>query len=222
MTVPAISTAETPLFGGALTAHFPTNFEDASHFREVPDTQEVYVSKTYDTDISVIIDILQRVDSGTAAVQAVHWQDVANVNSEDAAALAVHWEDVAGADDDRTNKIFAQERVVLPNLADKPAFSITGTVSTRASEPQSDPPLFTAILMTVVRLPEQGTDLVITVNVPHTDVQLVRGEGTVAAPSYAGALSGAQGHMLQAGFMVRDKVLETLKVLNWGLFVEED
>ena len=91
-----------------------------------------------------------------------------------------------------------------------------------ASEPQSDPPLFTAILMTVVRLPEQGTDLVITVNVPHTDVQLVRGEGTVAAPSYAGALSGAQGHMLQAGFMVRDKVLETLKVLNWGLFVEED
>lgn len=207
MTAPAapaeIHATATDLFGGALTAHFPANFEDASHFREVPDTQEVYVSRTYDTDISVIVDILHRVD-GT-----------------DEEALAVHWEDVAAADADRSNKIFSQEPVVLPGLTNNPAFSITGTVSARAGELQPSPPPFTAILMTVVRLREQATDLVITVNVPHTDVALVRGEGTMASPTWDGELNGVRGQMLQAGFMVRDKVLETLRVVDWGLFVNE-
>jgi len=98
MTVPpSIPTVSTDLFGGAITAHIPASFEDASNHRPVPDTQEVFVSRTYDTDISIIFDILQRVPG----------------SDED--AIAVHWDDVA-SDPLRTHKLFDTRSVTLPNL----------------------------------------------------------------------------------------------------------
>ena len=70
---------------------------DKSSYRTVIASQEVYVSRTLETDISIIIDILHRVP-GT-----------------DQEALALHWDDII-ADPDRTSMIFEQTPVVLPNL----------------------------------------------------------------------------------------------------------
>ncbi|KAF8541900.1 hypothetical protein BDD12DRAFT_690462, partial [Trichophaea hybrida] len=186
------------LFGGAITAHIPANFEDASNHRPVPDTQEVFISRTYDTDISIIFDILERVPGS------------------DQDALELHWDEVVASDPQRSHKLFNTQSVVLPNLVDKPVYTITGTISEK--DPQTQPPLFIALLMTVVRLQEQTTDLVITVNVPFTSVGLVAGEGLLAAPGWEGELSGVPSELLQAGMMVRDKVLETFRICDWGLF----
>ncbi|KAK9896024.1 Mog1p/PsbP-like protein [Cystobasidium minutum MCA 4210] len=53
------------LFGGALTTSLPGNVMDASDFRQVPDTQEVFLSE--DSDNSIIFEILQVVSEGAAA-----------------------------------------------------------------------------------------------------------------------------------------------------------
>jgi hypothetical protein len=206
MTAPAdIPTTEANLFGGAITADFPSNFEDASQYREVPDTQEVYVSRTYDTDISIIVDICERVTHGSGT---------------DSEAIAMHWDDIALSDDRRTNKIFSTVSISLPNLPGAKAYSVVGTVS--SPQTTTEPPLFTALLMTIVRLEQQKADIVITVNVPFSSPDLVRGEGSVAAPGYEGGLSGAPGELMSAGLAVRDKVLASFKIVDWGLFVHEE
>ncbi|KAA8893969.1 hypothetical protein FN846DRAFT_976590 [Sphaerosporella brunnea] len=202
-----IPTTETDLFGGAITAHFPSNFEDASQFREVPNTQEVYVSRTYDTDISIIVDICERVSP-------------ASDPSSDSAAVAVHWDDITLSDDRCSNKVFTTTSISLPNLPGVKAYSIVGTVSSPQNSTQ--PPLFTAILVTVVRLEQQKTDIVITVNVPFLNVEHVRAEGSVAAPGWEGELNGVPGELLSAGLAVRDKVLASFKIKDWDLFVPEE
>jgi hypothetical protein len=43
----------------------------------------------------------------------------------------------------------------------------------------------------------------------------------IAAPGYEGGLSGTPGELMSAGLAVRDKVLASLKIVDWGLFVHE-
>jgi hypothetical protein len=69
---------------------------------------------------------------------------------------------------------------------------------------------------------QQKADIVVTVNVPFSSPYLVRGEGSVAAPGYEGGLSGTPGELMSAGLAVRDKVLASLKIVDWGLFVHEE
>jgi hypothetical protein len=76
--------------------------------------------------------------------------------------------------------------------------------------------------MTVIRLEQQKTDLVVTVNVPHNSPNLARLEGAVASPGYSGSLSGVKGQLLEAGLKVRDEFLRTLRIVDWGLFVSEE
>ncbi len=45
------------LFGGTITIDLPDSFEDVSKFRQVPDNQEVFVSKH--SDLSFIVEILE-------------------------------------------------------------------------------------------------------------------------------------------------------------------
>lgn len=49
------------LFGGTIHADIPGNLQDASDFREVPDNQEVYVGTFRDTDVCVIVELMEPV-----------------------------------------------------------------------------------------------------------------------------------------------------------------
>lgn len=89
-----------------------------------------------------------------------------------------------------------------------------GTVSTVGST------VFTALLVTVVRLEEQKTDLILTVNVPFTNVGLARAEGSVGVSGGTrGDLVG--GELLEVAVRIRDGVLGSVRVLDWSLFVDE-
>ena len=46
-----------PLFGGAITVSLDGDYLDASDMRQVPDNQEVLLSRT--TNVSVIVEVLQ-------------------------------------------------------------------------------------------------------------------------------------------------------------------
>ncbi|KAH8983574.1 Mog1p/PsbP-like protein [Lactarius hatsudake] len=89
---------ETELFGGAIIANYPEGYIDASYvgLRQVPDTQEVYLSPN--TDESIILETLIRVpadDSSDAA--KFHF----NATAHDNDALSSSIEDVQTIPNDR-------------------------------------------------------------------------------------------------------------------------
>lgn len=67
-----------PLYGGAITADVPLDVIDVSGFREIPDTQEVFLlEKPNGLDQSIIFDLLELVDAPTLPeVIAVHLDDI--------------------------------------------------------------------------------------------------------------------------------------------------
>lgn len=74
-------------------------------------------------------------------------------------------------------------------------------------------PDFVAILLTLVRLEEQKTDLVIAVNVPHLAGEYVRESVDLKA--------GRFGALIEVGERVAERVRGSLDVRDWGLFVNE-
>jgi Ran-interacting Mog1 protein len=67
------------LFGGAITADIPTGFIDASHIRQIPDNQEVFLDNN--GLASITFDLTERVEASDT-------QD----------AIATHLAEVVGAD----------------------------------------------------------------------------------------------------------------------------
>jgi hypothetical protein len=87
-------------------------------------------------------------------------------------------------------------------------------------KPNPDPavrrplPDFTGIMLFMLRLTEHKTDLIITVNVPH-----VPGEYNPADIDLA---SQKLGKLLSDATAIRQKILETLDIKDWNLFVNEE
>ncbi|KAH0610000.1 uncharacterized protein H6S33_012546 [Morchella sextelata] len=198
------------LFGGAVVCAVPMDFQDASNFREVPDNQEVYVSMTDGNDTSIIFDIAQRVEapSGPSDMDAVDY----------------HFKDVA-VDQDRTTKIWNKRPISAPHHSDKPAYQVIGTVSARPTEQPTDPPTFIAIIMTILRLKEQTADIVITVNIPFDNPEIVRSEKCIASPTYTGGdidpASGVKSALLEYGMKVSQDLVNAFQILDFGLFCED-
>lgn len=68
----------TKLYGGAISCDLPEVAVDVSDFREVPDTQEVFILERPDgLDRSVIIDLLEMVKANTLPeIIAIHLEDI--------------------------------------------------------------------------------------------------------------------------------------------------
>jgi hypothetical protein len=76
------------LFGGAVTANVPRDFIDASQFRPVPDTQEVFIDDA--SGATVIVELLERVDHvPDAEAAAFHFEEVARQNRASASVVVV-------------------------------------------------------------------------------------------------------------------------------------
>ena len=80
-------TRRVELFGGAVSASFPTRYHDVSDFRPVPDNQEAWTDAS--ADESVIVEIVERVErdpmtgdgpSDEEGAAAWFWRDLADVN----------------------------------------------------------------------------------------------------------------------------------------------
>lgn len=183
-------------------------------------------------DISIIFDIAQRVEAPTGP--------------SDAEAINFHFEDVA-VDQGRTAKMWSKSAVSLPKLqvpspsdaptaredADQPTHSpnnpsyhVIGTVSARPTDMPTVPPTFTAILMTIVRLEQQATDIVVTINVPFDDPKVVETEKCIASPVYGGddidPDNGHKSELLGLGMNVSAEVIGSFRIVDWGLFVVEE
>jgi len=187
----------TPLFGGALIVDLPSTFADVSTIRQVPDHQEVYLDK--DGFTSIIFDITERVGapgSGPAV---------------DGAALTTHLEDIVDSDVD-TVKVWNTSNTQFSKLPEGiPAYTLIAT-QTPPAAPDSKSPDFTAIVLTLIRLERESTDILITINVPH-----IKGEYTEEEVDMQ---MGKQGKLIESSVEIAAKIWETFKIKDWGLFNE--
>ena len=200
----ASASVPTDLFGGALHVHLPPDYLDASTVREVPSTQEVFVPATTSTDTSIIIDILE------PPLPIAPSTGAPSDGNPDLAALQIHWDDIASP---HASHVFSITPVAALGAR---AWCVLGTVEGGGGGGGGG---YTAILATVIRLERVKTDLVVSVNVPISATEAAR-ERSVCAPGSAERGNGGEmGEALRAGCDIRDLLLGTLEVRDWGLFV---
>ncbi|ESZ96769.1 putative ran guanine nucleotide release factor [Sclerotinia borealis F-4128] len=188
-----------PLFGGALTVDLPTTFADVSTIRQVPDHQEVYLDK--DGFTSIIFDITERV--GTAGSSP----------ATDGAAMTAHLEDIVDSDLDSV-KVWSITDTQFSKLPEgTPAYTLIATQTPpHDPDPQASAPDFTAIVLNLVRLERESTDILVTINVPHI-------QGEYSADDVDLQL-GKQGKLIENAVEHAAKIWETFHIKDWGLFDE--
>ncbi|CRK29117.1 ran guanine nucleotide release factor like protein [Verticillium longisporum] len=189
----------TLLYGGALVSDLPEKFADVSKLRQVPDNQEVYIDQ--DGFTSIIFDITERVGpSGTGP-------------EIDGRALTTHLEELVGSEVD-TVKVWNTTETQFSRLGeDIPAYTLIATQTPRPeSGDRSSSPDFTAIILTLLRLEKESTDILITINVPH-----IRGEYNEEDVDLE---LGKQGKLIGDAVDYAARVWETFKVKDWTLFGE--
>ncbi|KAH9879827.1 hypothetical protein J1614_001851 [Plenodomus biglobosus] len=179
----------TPLYGGAITLDLPSSFADASQIRQIPDHQEVYLDANGYS--SIVVEILEYVDKGS-----------------DEAALQYHFGDLVAGTGDAT-RVVEQGGARMRGLQNTPIQSLTfiQTPQDPNANPRRKVPEFTYIHLLLLRLKQQGTDIMVTINVPH----------------YAGEYDKAAGEdgqtqLMKDSLVAREKVLESFEVKEWGLF----
>ncbi|KIJ44150.1 hypothetical protein M422DRAFT_30655 [Sphaerobolus stellatus SS14] len=146
-----MATAQRELFGGAITMQVPLTFMDASDLRQIPDTQEVFLAA--DSDFSLIVEILQRVDTDSdEAAAKFHFDSLAHDNA--ATSHTVH-------------------EVILPS-APQPAIPpamplpiiLSGEQEVRKFNHTIPDRVW--IFLAVYRVKVKNTDVVLTANIPYS------------------------------------------------------
>ena len=139
------------LFGGAVALAAPAGLIDASDLRQVPDTQEVLLSP--DSDVSLIVEVLQQVSEGTAREtldRAVRFHFDSLAHDNDARAAHVAW--VEARDGGR-------------ELSTAPA--LLGGTQRVCKFGKADLEDTVYVWVAVWRVPSKGVDLVLSVNSPQ-------------------------------------------------------
>ncbi|XP_042329002.1 ran guanine nucleotide release factor [Sceloporus undulatus] len=157
------------LFGGAFSACLPPGGIDVSEMRQVPDNQEVFVHPC--TDQSIIIELLE-------------YQ--AGVPDENAARY--HFEDLADAS--ATTEILSQE-LFMPHLLALEGCSSAWQLTARqlVAKFNEEAKNEVTVHLTLLRLPQYGTDLLLTFNNPTWihPLSSSAAQGTEVPPTFSQA-----------------------------------
>ncbi|KAL9043041.1 MAG: hypothetical protein Q9180_000163 [Flavoplaca navasiana] len=184
------------LFGGAITANLPASYADVSNIREVPDHQEIYLDASGFS--SVIIEIAERVSDPPT----------------DQEALKFHFEDIV--DEHDTSRVWHTDVAQLVHLPpNAPCYTLLATTTPPPATNgniHAKTPSFTAVLLTMIRLEAQSTDIVVTVNIPHIPGHQEPSNGEVSFEERK------FGSLVEDGIKIRDEVWRSLEVRDWGLF----
>ncbi|KAK3385096.1 hypothetical protein B0H63DRAFT_179117 [Podospora didyma] len=171
-----------------------------SKLRQVPDNQEVYIDK--DGFTSIIFDLTERVGPReSTSLEA------------DGQALTTHLEELVGDDADSV-KVWNTTETQFTHLdLDIPAYTLIATQTPQStSRERATVPDFTALILTLVRLEREGTDILITINVPHIKGEYDEEEVDLSL--------GKQGELIGNAVEYAAKIWETFEVKDWGLFKE--
>eukprot|EP00878_Enallax_costatus_P012874 GHUV01013442.1.p1 GENE.GHUV01013442.1~~GHUV01013442.1.p1 ORF type:complete len:198 (+),score=55.92 GHUV01013442.1:334-927(+) len=196
MTVPATEDwRDVSLFGDAMNARLPRRFVDVSDFRPVPDHQEVWADGA--TDQSVVIEIAEHSNVSDAEVGRFVFDDLAAANEASSSSIT-DVKQLGSAD--------------IPHFAAGTYACLVSGIQ-EASKGRDGPERSNKVymLLCVVRLPQHGSDLLVTVNAP----------AYISPSSSAAQYTEQQGIQpqaeAQAAAVIRG-VLSSLQVVDVGLF----
>jgi hypothetical protein len=210
-----------PLFGGAIVCEMPENFADVSKLRQVPSYQEVWMDK--DGFTSIVVELLDRVEpSKNAPIEEMTALEI------DGAALTEHLMELVGDDADHVRVWNSSETefTQLPNIA---AYTLLATITPPGKDGDKDgkgkekekekergrdkSPALTAIILTLLRLKREKTDIIITVNVPH-----IKGEYDEEDVDFE---MGKTGTLIGTAVNYTSKVWETFTIKDYRLFGDD-
>ncbi|KAI8919319.1 hypothetical protein PhCBS80983_g02128 [Powellomyces hirtus] len=203
MPVPSPSTIPTcrkDLYGGAMSMSIPQSFADVSMLREVPSNQEVFADQL--SDQSIMIELLELASDAT---------------TENAGKY--HYAQLAQDNEAVTSDILSEEQLdtsnALPFLPSNVHASIIVGRQTVAKFNESSPDAHNVVIiyLALIRIPQVTTDLVISHNQP-----IVLGSASSSTTALAGV--GLQAPVAEEGLDSFRKMLQSLKIMDWGLFGE--
>ncbi|KAI1317423.1 hypothetical protein EDD11_008487 [Mortierella claussenii] len=208
-----MATVQRELYGGAITLNLPSKFEDISHVREVPNHQEVFVN--IDEDQSVIVEILELAEASDEACAAFHYQQLAEDNDAEDSSVIQSVSVLSNAElpswpaDAKIYLLLGQQWIDKFNerqrqREDAAAAAASGRGPSQT--PVQDARNLVQIMMVIVRLPRQETDIVISYNVPLQ----------ISASSSSRQVAH-EGNILEAETWFRT-LIASFQVRDWGLF----
>lgn len=222
--------ARRDLYGGALSVSLPHGLIDTSDLRQVPDHQEVFLSRHSLT--SIIFEINEYQDSETVSSSNGSPEDT-NVTSEqnttDLAAAIHHLTDTIPESDHLDPNSVHHETVAMQSasLAKYPAYSSTATIivpevdrtiaTTLPPAWQSEPTTRntqTRVQQLLVRMQEYITDLVVRIYTPLKEYEVPDGNSAEGATRAEAEYGWAREAMRQ--------IVATLEVKNFEVFGEEE
>ncbi|KAI9018680.1 hypothetical protein CLU79DRAFT_759850 [Phycomyces nitens] len=185
------------LFGGAIVAPIKNSFMDASHFRQVPDNQEVFVDTN--TQQSLIIELLEQVSADGEESAKFHFGQLASDND----ALSFDISSVRTCPPD----------IVCPLLPAETTFVyvLHGSQQVAKFNEEKDGAYnHVHIVMAVIRLAHARTDVVISINAPQA-VAEKSSEKTTSEETMSASLELVDEEMVE--------LLNSFEVKDWTLFV---
>lgn len=211
------------LYGGAISVQIPTDFIDASQFREIPDTQEVFVNTRQDD--SIVFDLMERVEA-TNDQQALkdHLSEISEINNNGSQFTQLYNETRSLV----KPMIKKDSSPAYITVAIEPAKKWGKTTELEQKENVSDEekvldePLLVLILV-LIRLQSVETDLLVTYNTPITrvvDLQKIQ--------TTFGKLQSNQQELdtntsnlpvrIREGISSLRNVIDSIEVNDWSLF----
>lgn len=213
------------LYGGAIDVQLPLDFIDASDFRQVPDTQEVFVNTEYDD--SIVFDLMERFEAASdEEALKEHLNEISDINGADPGSQLVQLYSETHAL--TQPKIKAKSSPAYITVAIEPAKKWGRT--TELVQDPNDPneklkePVLVLILA-LIRIESVATDLLITYNTPITTV----GDLNKLQKVFADQKKPDQKNLyvssifelpprIEAGITGIREAIDTLEIEDWSLF----
>lgn len=196
------------LYGGAIESTIPQGFIDLSDLREVPDTQEVFVTMEDGQDESLIFDLLERI-----------------AENDDIKALADHVSEMAGLNESSDG----YKLLMIKQLEGTSHYVSISVSHARKWGRESDASVKPILLVIngLIRLEKVTTDVLISFNIPTEgesatkDMETIidrESAHTLPLDHWTGDGSTAFDKRILRGLEVVESAVKNFNVKDWGLF----
>ncbi|KAM0792205.1 hypothetical protein ACM66B_004901 [Microbotryomycetes sp. NB124-2] len=193
------------LFGGAIQADYPDDLTDASDLRQVPDTQEVYLSN--ESDLSIILEVLELVtDNGAGDDIETGIRFLFESLAHDNGALS-------------SSIVTVSSSLSSPPTTSQPSVQGPATLIGHQTVSKFNLPPGQAdkvqLCVALWRLPSKNADLVLCVNMPL---------GKAVQQTTTNRVNGQDDaqDMARSAQAVFEQIVKTLEIKDFGLFAGGD
>ncbi|KAG5438293.1 hypothetical protein PCANB_002781 [Pneumocystis canis] len=209
------------LFGGAISTSLPSDFIDASEFRQIPDHQEVLVN--INDERSLIIEIVEYVSVDDINIAKFHFESLAQDNGAEESLIL---NEIPITLEKSKNTVYLIEGLQKIFKCNKQ------TINPKNDYTEYIPSIpYVAVFLSVLRLHEKFTDIVITMNVPFSEIKNLHSflkDSQLILSELEGILDLKRPYLLKNIFDIQETQFSTRKILlnlfntfhihDWSLF----